>query len=274
MRKYFLRSCVAILLSIFLLADNCWAGITFDKIDDVVNCGTSDTLLTENGAITISAWINPTNTGEGGFGRIIDRSATIGGPCWQLFATATSGFEVDGTTNLLRKSSNNSLTLNIWQHILLTWDGSTTASNVHIYVNGIETTYQTTTNGVNIVNNAGESFLIGNDKSNGRTFNGQITELAVWNVVLTASQIALLASSFLKSMPLQLLDPDADGVQELVGYWPMDEGTHSNSADLDTAWDKSNNGNNGNPDNGVNNTGLTWAAETILNCPSPIIWAN
>lgn len=51
----------------------------------------------------------------------------------------------------------------------------------------------------------------------------------------------------------------------------MDEGTHGNSADLDTSWDLSGNGNNGNPDNGANDTGLSWAGEQVLSYAPGII---
>lgn len=261
------RKILSIILVLCLIPNLCWAGINFDKVDDVVNCGTSDTLFTENGAITISAWINPTDLGENSSGRIVDRSGSTSGPEIQLAGTATLRFDANGTTVLVRKSSNNVITTETWQHILMTWDGSTTASNVHIYVNGTETSYQTTTNGASLTDNSGQSLLIGNDSSNARTFNGIITEVAIWNMVLSAPQIALLASSKVKRIPLQLSDPDADGVQELVGYWTMDEGVDEKSADLDTARDLSGNGNDGNPDNGANNTGLTWKAEEVLSYP-------
>ena len=41
--------------------------ILFDGIDDVITCGAGDDILTENGALTISAWVRLTNGGENNF---------------------------------------------------------------------------------------------------------------------------------------------------------------------------------------------------------------
>lgn len=258
-----------IILALFLIPSLCWAGVNFDDVDDYIDCGTmADAVMTENGALTISAWIYPETIGTSGASRIIGRQNGGVGVYLYKSSTTTVSFQVVGSTTLTRKAANNALTLNIWQHILLTWDGSTNAENVHIYVNGIEVAYQTTTNGITPSNNSAASLIIGNRDDFIRCFDGTITEVAVWNTIVSANEIALLAHSRVKGMPLLLKTAN------LKGYWPLDEGSHGVSADLDTAWDMSGNGNNGNPDNGANNTGLTWMAESILTYSPGIIGAK
>jgi hypothetical protein len=163
----------------------------FDAAGDLINCGTmGDTVLTENGAVTFSAWIKPNSIGIGGVsGRIIQRASGTLGPFLNLTATSTTSFNVDGATDLQRTASNGSITLSQWQHIALTWDGSTTATNAHIYINGSEVSYQTTTNMVTPVNNSTENLIIGNNGVASRAFDGIIDEARISNNVRSLAWI-------------------------------------------------------------------------------------
>ena len=113
-------------------------GANFTAAGNRINCGTmGNAVFTENGAVTFSAWIKPNSTGGlGGDGRIVQRasSGVLNGPYVSLTPTNTTVFRVDGATDLVRTASNNAITLGAWQHIALTWDGSLTATNAHIYM--------------------------------------------------------------------------------------------------------------------------------------------
>ena len=79
---------------------------------------------------------------------------------------------------------------------------------------------------------------IGQDYST-RYFNGTISDVAVWSVAITDDEIALLAQSRMKRMPLQIQPSN------LKAYLPLDdvsEGTTINTKDF---IDMSGNGNNG-----------------------------
>src|SRR3990167_4361471 len=98
---------------------------SFDGVDDLITFGTTgDKLLTENGAVTCTAWIKPNSTGEGGSGVIFIRGAAITSPGLIFRSTDTIRFRVQGTTDLVRASANNEIIMGIWQHIAFTWDGS------------------------------------------------------------------------------------------------------------------------------------------------------
>ena len=214
-------------------------GALFDGVDDLFNCGSAAGLdaLTN---LTYSAWIYANSTGESGVGAILFKSNTFSNHTgFRMDNTATLNFSVDySTTDLARSASDNSCSLNAWHHVLCTWTGSATATNIKIYVDGVETTYKTTTNGVGTRNSdAAYNQCIGNRLAASLTFDGVITEAAIWNVVLTAAQIELLAKSRVKMMPLQI-QPSA-----LKAYWPLDES--SDAGAVANAVDRSGNGNTG-----------------------------
>ena len=233
-----------------------------------IQCGSADTMLQENAASSISVWVYPTGDGGGNFGRIISKGT--GGTGGDVFFIMGSGnalnFRVNGGTQLVRASSTLVVTRNDWNHVLCTWDGSTTASNVHIYVaralnNWISTEvlYNTTTNGATPTNNANNIIRIGNNQTGSRTFDGKINELAVWTSVLSTQERLLLGISKIKRIPLQV------SPSTLVAYWPLDESPDGVVSDTpDMFRDLTGNGNNGNPTNFAGGTQPLGAAEEVL----------
>lgn len=222
--------------------------INFDAVDDRINFGTlGDQVFTENGVITISAWIYPRSGGTAGIGRIVNRGSSLvsHGPRFAMTTTSTLSFQIQATTQMVRNSSNNSVTFNIWQHVLVTWTGDVTlASDVHIYVNGIETSYKTTTNGSSpATDNSTRELVIGNNSDFTRDFDGWIEEVAIWNVILTASEIAQLACPR-RGTPLQI-QPSS-----LQLYVPMDDFQDGVTASgANTIRDLSGNNRHGEPNN-------------------------
>ncbi len=169
--------------------------IKFDGVDDEINVGTP-AMLNDIPAITASAWIYPKTLGENNFGRIFDKTtSTVPDNGWEFAMNNSSGntllFSVDYSLgNLTRVAAANVITLNQWQYVTVTWDGSTNASNIHFYVNGVETGYLSTTNGSGSrVTDASSSFRIGNDSTGGRTFDGYIDDAKIYNYQRMPNQI-------------------------------------------------------------------------------------
>ena len=150
----------------------------------------SGTTLDNPAGLTIAAWIKPTGFGGGGgFGRIVDKTG------YRLaFSNNSLDFVVLHTANLQRRSVSNVITLNAWQHVAVTWDGSATATNVHIYINGTEVgSYSTTTNASGTrVSDAATNMVMGNDPTLIRAFDGRVDDVRVFNRVLSLAEIQAL----------------------------------------------------------------------------------
>ncbi|MEK7535795.1 MAG: LamG domain-containing protein, partial [Patescibacteria group bacterium] len=158
--------------------------LNFDGVNDYVD-GQSGSSLDNLVPLTASLWIYPYSEGGGGEGRLIGKVASAAAGWNVRFCiTCTNAIELLGgfaTTNLVRTMSNNLITLNTWQHILVTWDGSSNASNANIYVNGVEVSYQTTTNGAGGKNNDNtQNLFIGTNFDAAKTFNGLIDEVRIY----------------------------------------------------------------------------------------------
>jgi len=91
---------------------------------------------------------------------------------------------------------NNTIVLNTWQRLLTTYD-DTTDRTPHLYINGVEVTYQQTqpVTGTLFADDGGGlpppdgSIYLGQDLSQ-EIFIGRIGEFKVWNVALSSAQAA------------------------------------------------------------------------------------
>ena len=171
--------------------------ITLDGVNGYVNFGTAST-VNGIGNSTISLWVYPTTfaSNEGLLNKTDNDSQQ--GYVLHLLATGTIDYlTVNGNTDTERVTST-TLTLNQWNHLLATSDGLLTAANIHIYVNGTEAAYTTTTNGTgahtspttrnmvlgfpqNTVNVTGVTY-----------FTGKFDELAGWTRILSATEVQQL----------------------------------------------------------------------------------
>jgi hypothetical protein len=174
--------------------------LSFDGTDDIVNAGSAAS-LDDMEPFTISAWIKPDSAGSSGFSNILAKHDTGNGQ-WFLERDNTAPdvnayeFSKDHDTDVKRVTSDNTVTYDVWQHIAVTWDGSTTASNIHIYKDGVETGYAVTSNGSGTkYSDAARPFVIGNGGDLASPFYGLIDDVRVYNSVLSQAEITTLAAS-------------------------------------------------------------------------------
>ncbi len=161
--------------------------LIFDGEGNYVGCG-NDTSLDITEAITIEAWVKP--------------SAFLTTPDHSTIATKALAyyFQVDGsgylrvyqykTSSAGYHSSNNPISLNVWQHVAYTYDGS----NVRMFINGVlDKTIPVT--GTIQVSNMHLGIGMNLDASGNpytkfyRQFQGEIDEVRIWNTALTADQL-------------------------------------------------------------------------------------
>lgn len=226
----------------------------FDAANTAIDVGNGSS-LNDISPITLAAWVYPDTGGEGGRGRIFDKATSVNPDNgWHLTNNNNLAnslqFAADcGATDLLKITNASTFPFSVWSHVVLTWDGSCTAANVHIYVNGVEVGYNSSQDGTSPrVTDATAHLRLGSDSTAGRTFDGKIDEARFYNRALSGNDISQLYNF-------------APGP---TGYWKMDEKSGT------TAYDVSGNGknltlssaswSNGKVGGAWNGTGSVWAS--------------
>lgn len=170
--------------------------------------------------MTVTAWIKPASAGTGNGGRIVDKSN--GGAGWSFKMNGSTKVQFAASefaTTDATRDSGASITLNAWQHVSVTWTGSATATNIHLYVNGTLSD-GTATNGAGASrDDSAAPFAIGNRPVDAaRGFDGLIDDVRVYNRVLTSTEIQTLADSTVPSAPTSPTASAASGTQIDVSW--------------------------------------------------------
>ncbi|MBS3105955.1 fibronectin type III domain-containing protein [Candidatus Woesearchaeota archaeon] len=86
--------------------------------------------------------------------------------------------------------------LNQWTHVALTWDGSGTATNVHMYLDGVEVVYDTRNNGLgNRVSDAAQYFNIATQGNSPTSLPAVMDDVRIYNRALTQAEILTIYNS-------------------------------------------------------------------------------
>ena len=158
--------------------------ISFDGIDDYLNCG-NDASLNLTGSFTITASINPATFGQNGWGRIVDKGSASTGYSFFL-DQADSSLAYVAYGGLLIKSNPGVIELNKWQHIAAVYNSS--AQTVTFYVDSQPAgTVSYTTPPLDSAANPLVIGLRGYDLN--RAFSGLIDNVRLYNRPLTGNQI-------------------------------------------------------------------------------------
>ena len=160
--------------------------MTFDGTN-YINTGPST--LSGETALTISAWVKPTSYGGAAAESFIstDKASPRG---FYLGLYNAQNFRFAFTTNGVNLTAINTATstvdLNVWQHILVTWD----QVNLKLYKNGVLLNTVPTTFASNGTFTTTNDLLIGVRQSpNVGAFPGNIDECAYWNTILSEDTI-------------------------------------------------------------------------------------
>lgn len=188
--------------------------------------------VTNMKAFTLEALVNPTvvrysgslSTIMGIEGKFLVRLGDVGIPWYQVQVCWDSGRQ--GTWgNVEGKLSNSNMKVNLkeWTHIAVTFGEGT----VKVFINGVEKGSTTTdvpaSVNFGITHNDEQApqgqqitrcFWVGYSYESTRDFQGMMSELRIWNRVLTADELANEARRY-------SVDPKSEG---LVTYWKCDEG--------------------------------------------------
>jgi hypothetical protein len=163
---------------------------TFDGVDDFVRIGTTSLGITN--AISVSAWVKTSNSSSNQYIIAEDpRSASNRNWLLQFRANgeiqcviwASNGSSITSAITPLTYNNGN------WTHVLATFDGTTNANGLKIYVNGVNVV-QATASVSGIFSSSSSEPIIGGDSTTPTLpFNGNLDEVAVWDSAINISDV-------------------------------------------------------------------------------------
>jgi hypothetical protein len=151
-----------------------------------------------NAGGSFSGWVYPTDVVTAA-DRVYDKlpasthghhlylSSKSGGVCYLTFAVGWSG----GSANWI--TTDRAVTVNTWNHIVVTYNGSSTANDPICYINGatVALTESSSPSG-SIGNDTNDDLYLGATDGTTRTLTGSMDDLAFFSQVLTAAQVKTL----------------------------------------------------------------------------------
>lgn len=266
MKKLFL----SLIISISLATQAFAVGLISDGADDHSNCGTANTILQENAAQSVICLTKANSEGESS-GRIISKESGAGTGVRFVVNDLTAGgnaelgLQVSGTTSMLRPQADGELVVGVWHLVGYSWDGSTTATNADIWVDGTEANYGTAQNMVTATDNAaGIVGFFGRDNRD-RTYDGTHQFCYVWTSDLTDAQMAWgtslgqLAGTFPHSLAYALFSISPSTLNMAMIFDSYASGTATNGLvykDRTGNWSCTS-------DDGAGNSGITASDEPL-----------
>jgi hypothetical protein len=146
-----------------------------------------------------------------------------------------------GTTAAVNMTGTSVPTTGVWYHLAATWDGTL----AKLYVNGVLEASQTPTNTPAYVPGQSGGFAVGMRADNSFPWAGSATDAALYNHVLSAAQIAALATNGIvptvNTTPTNIVSTVSGNTLTLA--WPADHlgwhlqaQTNALTAGLGTNW--------------------------------------
>jgi hypothetical protein len=171
--------------------------IQLDGVDDYVTMG--DVLDFERtSAFSISAWVKRGSTDVNG--SIVSKMESSGSYRGYLLHITSSNKvrfilrNVNTTSNRLLVDTTSSITSGNWNHILVTYDGSSSGNGVKIYINGVSDTV-TTSGTLSATTLNSSPFNIGARNGNSLFATSTIDEVSVFNSELSQSNVTSIYNS-------------------------------------------------------------------------------
>ena len=170
-------------------------GLDFERSSsNKVLFGTSDYNFERTQAFSVSVWVNKESDGNG---MVIYGRAEINSPFEGWFVTIRANNTVRfvlrsnfTTSGIIVDSTNTVLAADGLTHIAVTYDGTSNASGVNIYIDGVaETTSNVQDNLTTSTQVTGVELQISARDGSSEYFDGIIDELGLWSRALTALEV-------------------------------------------------------------------------------------
>tara|TARA_R110002033_G_scaffold104015_1_gene151605 strand:- start:654 stop:2849 length:2196 start_codon:yes stop_codon:yes gene_type:complete len=169
--------------------------INFDGSNDVLNLSNNVADFTSLNTGTISAWIKPSGSGDRNIINFGDANGNTS--IYLRLEPQLAGFVRQAASDKWSLKTNAALSNDTWYHVAVTQDATAPV----LYVNGVAVaqTFNVTTDKTFFLNDASgiDTMNIGRRHANnqkGEYFNGLIDEVAIWDVALSANDMAIIGS--------------------------------------------------------------------------------
>jgi len=178
--------------------------LNFDGTNDYITLGS---IISLNGELTISMWLNPNNN------TIVNLLGNSNNTNF-LYINGSSQLQIS-SSDIAQTFTNTTFSTGSWQHIILTRD----SSNVFkAYKNGTLTDTSSADSGTFTFNQIGAYY------TGQYYFNGSISNVSVWNAALTSSQVLEIYS---EGVPQNLNNHSA--YSNLVSWWQLGSNSSFNT---------------------------------------------
>ena len=191
--------------------------LEFDSVESHIICP-SETSTEISEEFTVESWIYPYSYGSDavfGWGRIFDKTyiSIFLNNVFVLYPNHSIVLQMQHADGTLSSSASpeNSIQLNEWIHVAISYDG---VNLVRIFINGDEiiTTYPTAPSGI-VEDNINQDIYLGNLAMLNKSFDGVIDEVRVWDYFMDQGEVIQNMNKYLHGFE--------DG---LVHYWQINEG--------------------------------------------------
>lgn len=163
----------------------------FDGVNEQVTCLNNAAYNFERtDSFTISLWIYPTNLT--GINSIISKRINSGAG-WGVTTNGTMMvFQLINTdpTNRISVFNSAALTLNAWNHVVITYDGSSTAAGVVNYINTVVQLNTINADSLSATSQSVSNMYLGRNATSGVYFSGYMGIVRIWNSVLSVGEIS------------------------------------------------------------------------------------
>ena len=169
-------------------------GFLFSALTDSIDFGNLSALNFTITPLSIVAWIYPISYGGGSSGRIVDKFKTTipqtGYALWidNNIGTNAIAFGTGWSVSTSVGRISNVINLNIWQHIAVTYAGTSCT----FYVNGSSIG---SSGSITNPSSGSNSLIIGNNSGGTNNFDGKIASARVYGRALSATEIQQIYNS-------------------------------------------------------------------------------
>jgi len=202
---------------------NIGQGLTCDGLDDYVDGG-SNASIDDMSQVSAFMWVDTKSESNDFF--IGKTSNNTQG--WYLTGTTIDTFRVFiqfDTTDIIQKASNNTLDVledGEWHHVGFTWDGTTNASGVNIFVDGAEVGYESSQEGEGAYESDEFVDVSICGKSDGVNYQTGVDDVRVYNRVLSTDEISRLYDLGSGTKVNKTIEKNTALNENLVGHWTFD----------------------------------------------------